>query len=129
MEEAVADSADPTGPQPDTDAIVIRTVPEEMRYDTPSFTVRAGEPVKLWFANDDYSPHNLVVGLPGSGESIGVAADQLGADGFAVAFIPEHEDILVASELLNHEDHQVIEFTAPSEPGDYAVICTFPGHR
>ncbi len=114
---------------PDADAIVIRTVPEEMRYDTPAFTVTAGESVKLWFANDDFSPHNLVIGTPGSGEAIGAAADALGADGFAAAFIPDHDDVLVASKLLTHEQHELVEFTAPVEPGDYAIICTFPGHR
>ena len=111
------------------DAIVIRTVQEEMRYDTPIFTVKAGETVKMWFANDDYIPHNLVIGLPGSGDAIGDAADAMGGDGFAAEFIPDTDQIIVATDLLSYENHQLIEFTAPSEPGDYDVICTFPGHR
>jgi azurin len=85
--------------------------------------------VKIHFANDDYMPHNLIVGQPGSTDEIGAAADALGADGFAAAFIPETDKIIVASDLLSHEKYQVIEFRAPTEPGDYDVLCTFPGHR
>ena len=115
--------------EPDADAIVIRTVVEEMRYDTPVFEVRAGEPVKIWFENDDYAPHNLLIVPPGAGDEIGSAAERLGADGFRTGFVPEDERILVASELLNFERWQVLEFVAPDEPGDYEVLCTFPGHR
>jgi len=100
-----------------------------MRYDTPIFTVKAGETVKMWFANDDYMPHNLVIGMPGSGDAIGDAADAMGGDGFAAEFIPDTDQIIAATDLLSYENHQLIEFTAPSEPGDYDVICTFPGHR
>ncbi|MDX1395918.1 MAG: GDSL-type esterase/lipase family protein [Gemmatimonadota bacterium] len=116
-------------PTPDPDAVVIRTVVDEMRYDTPLFTVRPGEPVKIWFENDDYAPHNLLITEPGTGEEIGRAADGLGADGFARGFLPESDRIVAASDLLDFREWQLLEFTAPSEPGDYDVLCTFPGHR
>ena len=115
--------------EPDDDTIVIKTVVEEMRYDTPSFTVTAGQPVKLWFENDDYSPHNLIIGRPGSMDEIGAAADAIGSDGFAREFIPDSDKIVVASGLLNYQKHEVLEFTAPTETGAYDVLCTFPGHR
>ncbi|MFT4605754.1 MAG: azurin [Rhodothermales bacterium] len=126
---AEAEEESAGSPQPDRDAIVIRTVTEEMRYDTPVFSVRAGLKVKLWFANDDYMPHNLVIGQPGSGEEIGTAADALGSNGFAAAFIPDSQNIIIGSKLLGHEDYEILEFTAPLEPGLYDVLCTFPGHR
>ena len=114
---------------PDDDAIVIRTVPEEMRYDKPSFTVTAGQSVKLWFANDDALPHNLIITQPETGDAVGDAADAMGADGFEVGFIPETDAILQSTDLLNREEHQTLEFTAPMQPGTYDVLCTFPGHR
>ncbi len=123
------EEASPDNPEPDEDAIVIRTVPDEMRYDVPTFTVQAGQSVKVWFENEDWTPHNIVVGKPGSLDEIGSAADALGADGFAAAFIPETDKIIASSELLSYQKYQVIEFTAPMEPGDYDVLCTFPGHR
>ena len=113
----------------DDGAIVIRTVAEAMRYDLEAFTVTAGQSVKVRFVNDDYTPHNLVIGKPGSGDEIGAAADRLGADGFARRFIPETDQILAATDLLNHQKSQVLEFRIPSVPGDYVILCTFPGHR
>jgi plastocyanin len=110
-------------------AIVVRAVVEAMRYDVETVTVTAGQPVTLRFVNDDYTPHNLVVGTPGSREAIGAAADRLGADGFARRFIPRTDRILAATDLLNHQKSEVLEFRAPSAPGDYEILCTFPGHR
>lgn len=109
-------------------AIVINTVPEEMRYDIKTFSVKAGSEVKLWFANPDFMPHNLVIGMPGSAEEIGPAAEALGAQGFALGFIPKSDKIIAYSKLLNYQESELMEFTAPSEPGDYDFVCTFPGH-
>ncbi|MBT5250177.1 MAG: hypothetical protein HOB33_06755 [Bacteroidetes Order II. Incertae sedis bacterium] len=109
--------------------IVVRTVMEQMRYDRPNFAVTAGETVKLRFKNNDFLPHNLLIVPPGEGETVGMAADAMGAGGFGAGFIPESSSILAFTDLLNHEAEQVIEFTAPMEPGVYDIICSFPGHR
>ncbi|MDG2142850.1 MAG: plastocyanin/azurin family copper-binding protein, partial [Planctomycetota bacterium] len=124
----VAEETSTTEPKAPAGAIAIRTVVEEMRYDRVTFTVKAGQPVKLWFYNPDYMPHNLVIGTPGSAKEIGDAAAALGAEGFAKAFIPETASILSASKLLNFGESELIEFVAPTEPGDYEFLCTFPGH-
>lgn len=126
---ADTESAVEVRPDLGDDAIVIKTVVEEMRYDMPAFTVAAGTSVTILFDNEDYTPHNLVIGQPGSGESIGAAADALGAEGFAKRFIPDSDEIIVASELLNHGKFQVLTFMAPTVAGDYDILCTFPGHR
>jgi len=52
----------------------------------------------------------------------------MGAQGFATGFVPESEDILWASKLLDNGKEEIIEFSAPSTPGDYPYICSFPGH-
>lgn len=114
---------------PNDGAIVVRTVVEAMRYDVETFSVPAGKPVKLRFVNDDYTPHNLIIGTPGSAEEIGAAADRLGSDGFAQRFTPRTDKIVVGTDLLNHQTSQLLEFRAPSVPGDYVILCTFPGHR
>jgi azurin len=43
--------------------------------------------------------------------------------------VPESKDILWSSKLIDHGKEQVIEFTAPTKPGDYPYVCTFPGHH
>ena len=114
--------------KPDADAIVIKTVMEKMMYAKTTFTVKAGQKVKIWFENPDYMPHNLIIGQPKSAEAIGNAAEKLGAKGFKNGFVPKHKMIIAATRLLNHKETQVLEFTAPTTPGDYDYLCTFPGH-
>ncbi len=113
---------------PDADAVVIRTVVDQMKFDVSSFRVKAGQPVKIWFENPDYSPHNLVIGQPNSADAIAAASQALGPMGFAVGFLPDYDKIIVATRMLNHREFQKIEFTAPSAPGDYDFLCTFPMH-
>jgi lysophospholipase L1-like esterase/azurin/glucose/arabinose dehydrogenase len=115
-------------PEPPEDAIAIRTLIDQMRFDTTEFTVQAGETVRIWFENPDYTPHNLIVGMPNSAAQIAAAAEGLGALGFAVGFLPDSDLILAATELLYHREYQVLEFTAPIDAGDYDFLCTFPNH-
>jgi azurin len=113
----------------DLTTIRIATIVEKMKYDTPELTVKAGKKIKLTFANPDLMPHNIVLVNPGKLETIATAAIALGAEGFNVGFIPKSRDIIWASKLIDHGKEQVIEFTAPTKPGDYPYVCTFPGHH
>lgn len=109
-------------------AIVIKTLPEMMKYDKKQFTVRPGADVVIVFQNDDFMPHNLIIGLPGSASEIGPKAEALGSEGFKLHFKPESDKILVASKMINYQEHEVLRFKAPSKPGRYDFLCTFPGH-
>jgi azurin len=66
---------------------------------------------------------------PGKADEVGMKAIELGASGFEKAFIPESDAILVSTKLVDHGKEQVLEFAAPSEPGAYPFVCTFPGHH
>ncbi len=110
------------------DAIVIKTIPEEMRYDKTRIAVKAGQKVKILLVNEDYMPHNLIVGQIGSAEEIGTKAEAMGAEGFKLGFIPKSDKIIAASKMIDYREGDLIEFTAPTTPGDYDIICTFPGH-
>jgi azurin/lysophospholipase L1-like esterase/glucose/arabinose dehydrogenase len=109
--------------------VTLGTVPEKMSYDLKTFEVKAGATLKVRFINHDFMPHNLVFAQPGSANAIGMAAIALGAEGFAKAFIPESDQILMASKLLASKEEQVMEFKVPSKAGDYDYLCTFPGHH
>ena len=106
----------------------VNTIVEQMKYDVTEFKVKAGKNVKLTFANPDALPHNLVIVNPGKATEVGLAATELGAEGFKLDFIPESEDILHYTKLLDQGETAVLEFTAPTTPGDYEYVCTFPGH-
>ena len=48
------------------------------------------------------------------------------ADGLLLLPISQN---LAASKLIDHRQEEVLEFTAPTQPGDYQFVCTFPGHH
>ena len=129
MEEVVAKKSGILEDTPELTTIRIATVPERMMYDVKELTVKAGKKIKLTFANPDFMPHNILLVKPGKTEEIANKALVLGAKGFEVGFVPESPDILWASKLLDNGKEQVIEFTAPTTPGDYPYVCSFPGHH
>ncbi|MBK1833019.1 PVC-type heme-binding CxxCH protein [Roseibacillus ishigakijimensis] len=113
---------------PELTTIQINTVVEKLQFDVSELTLEAGKAIKLTLANPDFMPHNLVIVKPGTADSVANAAIALGADGFKAHFVPESDDVLYATKLLGNKEIETLEFTAPSEPGDYPFVCTFPGH-
>jgi azurin len=110
---------------------VIRTVREQMRYDTPRLVVTAGQPFEIRFENVDFMPHNLVFVRPGTREKVGLASakmkpDELDDEGRA--FVPVSQDILAATKLIEPRQKTALKMTAPTEEGDYEYFCTYPGH-
>jgi putative membrane-bound dehydrogenase-like protein len=114
---------------PQLTTIRIATVPEKMMYDVTELTVKPGKKVKLTFANVDFMPHNIMLVNPGKADEVGIAAINLGAKGFDVAFVPESPEILWHSSLVDYGQQEEIEFTAPMTEGAYPYICSFPGHH
>ena len=110
--------------------LTIKVVEEQMKYDTKVITVKAGMPVVLTLENPDIMQHNLVICKPGSTEKVGKAADALARDpkGLEKNYVPQLPDVLAATKLVNPGESFTLEFTAPTKPGDYPFVCTFPGH-
>ena len=88
----------------------------------------AGSRVRLVFRNSDDMLHNFVLCSPGRGQAVGEAAMTLGIDGNAKNFVPDTDDVLYHTALTLPNASDTIFFTAPSIPGDYDYVCTFPGH-
>ena len=129
--DTVAEVAQKSGILSDTPGLTtvrIATIPERMMYDVKDFTIKPGKKVRLTFANVDFMPHNMVLTKPGKAEDVAGKALELGASGFEAAFVPKSDDIIWATKLVDYAKEQVIEFAAPSEPGAYPYVCTFPGH-
>jgi putative membrane-bound dehydrogenase-like protein len=108
----------------------INTVHEEMRYDTPYFAVEAGRPVQLVLRNEDLMPHNLVITSPGALRDVAMLAATMpsAADRKGLAYVPKTEQVLFGTRLVDSHRQDVLTFTAPSEPGEYPYVCTFPNH-
>ena len=114
---------------PELTKVRIGTIVEKMRFDLQEFEVKAGKKIELTFDNPDFLPHNVVITQPKAADEVSMAAIALGAEGFAKGYVPDHEKILIASKLLDHNQEEVLEFSAPTKPGDYEFVCTFPGHH
>ncbi|GJM20621.1 MAG: hypothetical protein DHS20C15_05360 [Planctomycetota bacterium] len=114
------------GPQ----VIVIRPVPDTLTYDLSAFTVQAGRPVELLFENTDIMPHNLLISTPGSLADVGQAGEAMAAeaDAWERAFVPDLDQVLWTTGLLQPGDQELLAFTAPQANGEYPYLCTFPGH-
>ncbi len=110
--------------------IRIGTVPERMIYDKERLAVQAGKPVEFIFTNTDNMPHNFAIIEPGSLVEVGELAEATAREEDALArnYIPTSDKILVGSRLLQPKQTQAFTFTAPTKPGIYPYVCTYPGH-
>ena len=108
----------------------LQTVPEQMLFDLSWFVVQAGKPVQIQLTNADAMPHNLVIGQPGSMQEIGTKGGAMPppADPEAKAYVLDTPLVLQSTRLVNAGDVVRLNFTAPSKPGEYVYVCTFPGH-
>ena len=118
--------ADWTGDDGDK-TILLGTLPG-LKFDTTLLTVKAGAHVRLVFRNSDDMLHNFVLCAPGRGESVGLAAMALGLDGTAKNHVPDSDDVLFHTALTLPGASDTIYFNAPTKPGDYDYLCSFPGH-
>ena len=119
------------GQEASGDEIVLRPVGNEMRYAETEFSVQSGQEVTVVFENTATTPamqHNVVI-LNSDDDAVvnrvGQAALTAGAD---AEYIPEDEAILAHTPLAQPGETVRVTFTAPTEPGTYRYICTFPGH-
>ena len=105
--------------------ITIKAVVSQLKFDLTEFSVKPGQTGRLTFENPDYMPHNLLIVSPGTADEINRLAMSAG---FAMDFVPDSEHVLFASKLLNSQESEVLEFTAPIVADKYPYVCTFPGH-
>lgn len=103
---------------------------KNLTFATPSLRVKAGEPIRLVLKNPDVVPHNWVLVKPGTLQKVGTLANQLIADPDALLhnYVPATKDVLVHTDIVAAGENSSIYFRAPTEPGRYPFLCTFPGH-
>lgn len=108
----------------------IGTIYERMAYDQETVVVQAGRPVLFVLENVDAMPHNFVITKRGRMQEVGeLAESQAQNPAFAKAnFVPRSPHILAASTLMQPQTTQRVTFEAPTEPGIYPYVCTYPGH-
>jgi uncharacterized cupredoxin-like copper-binding protein len=99
-----------------------------LKYDIVQFEVKAGSKIRLVFNNNDDMTHNVVIVAPGTGDEIGKLALNLGLKGSEMNYVPNSPKVLFHTALLQPESSESIYFVAPTKPGEYMFLCTYPGH-
>ncbi len=103
---------------------------KNLSYTVRSFTARPGEPIQLTFVNPDVVPHNCALIKPGTLSRVGDLVNKIVAEPDAALrhYIPRTDDVLVYTDIVAPQEQFTISFRAPTVPGRYPYLCTFPGH-
>lgn len=101
-----------------------------LQYQQKLLTVKPGEPLAFKLSNKDVMPHNLVIVKPGTEQKVGEAAFKMVSDPKAGEkhYVPDLPEVLHFIPVINQNQTHTLHFRAPTEPGDYPYICTYPGH-
>jgi len=118
------------GPPFEIDTRLVLGVKPMMKFDKEELQVKPGAAVELAFTNNDPMPmmHNLVLVKPGARLEIVTAAATMGAAGMANSFVPKSDKVIAFTPLVLTGNTYKLYFKAPTHPGKYEYICTYPGH-
>ena len=122
--------AAPTKPAAPVVVLDLGTKGDELAFDKTALSAAAGSKITIRFSNmagaGSGMLHNVVV-LKAGASADGVAADGIAA-GDAAGYLKAGDTrVLAFSKMIKGGEKTEFTFDAPA-PGDYAVICTFPGH-
>lgn len=108
----------------------IKSVREAMRYDTTRIVVEAGKLFEIIFENVDMMAHNIVIVQPGAREEVGTQAQTMQPvpDQEGRSYVPKSNKILAASRMVEPGQKETLKLTAPTQPGNYDYLCTYPEH-
>jgi azurin len=131
MKKKVVQEIDPLNKKRDlqNNAVAVLTIEaSQLHFDVAEFTVKAGQKVELTLDNLDLMQHNLLIVEPGSADEVAQLAIDLQEKGPAKHYIPDSKKVLYATRLVNGNSKEILKFNAPTLPGNYQFVCTFPGH-
>ena len=86
--------------------------------------------MQIVLVNEDLMPHNLVIATNGALQEVAEEGAIVGpnpADG-GKPYVPKSEKVLFATDMVQSRQQERLTFEAPSEPGEYPYVCTFPRH-
>lgn len=108
------------------------TANDSMKFNVTRFEVKAGQDMKVILTNIGSMPkqamgHNFVL-LKKTADA--AAFSQAAVAAAATEHIPAslQDQIIAHTKLLGPKQTDEIAFKAPTEPGEYTFICSFPAH-
>lgn len=103
-----------------------------MKFNLTRFEVKAGQEVKVTLTNLGSLPkaamgHNLVLLTKGTDPKAFADAAVMAA---ATDYIPASlsGQVIAHTKMLGPKQSDEITFKAPTEPGEYHFLCSFPAH-
>ncbi len=110
--------------------LTVGTRPHRMEYDRTLIACEPGRRIVLTLENTDEMPHNLVLVQPGQLETLGILAERESVlpEAQKRGYVPQSENIIAATKLIQPGDSGRLSLTAPTVPGVYPFVCTYPGH-
>jgi azurin len=120
-------AAAPSGPR-----TIELTAGDTMKYNTTAIEAKPGEDIKVVLTNIGTQPvqvmgHNWVLLKAGSDAA---AFDAAAVNAKDTGYIPPalKDQVIAHIDLLGPRKSGEVEFTAPTVPGEYPYLCTFPAH-
>jgi len=108
------------------------TANDQMKYSINEMRASPGELLSVTLINVGKMPkmamgHNWILLRQGTDPLAYVSA---GAAAAATDYEPPSlaNQVIVSTHLLGPGERQTVTFNAPSEPGEYTYVCSFPGH-
>lgn len=110
--------------------VALKTIPGAMQYDIKEIKAKPGEVLEITLENPDSLQHNLLIVAPGKMSEVGVAADKMGetVEGKSCQFVPNLPSVLTVMGLVDPGKTGKLWIAAPTKPGTYSYVCTYPGH-
>lgn len=125
-------AAAPAAPAAPAVAIIELTANDSMKFSATHFEVSAGQEVKVTLTNLGTMPkvamgHNFILLKKGTDlKAFTDAAIMAAATDYVPAALADQ--IIAHTKLLGPKQSDEITFKAPTEPGEYPFICSFPAH-
>jgi azurin len=111
-------------------AITLGVISGQMMFTQTAIAARPGQRIEITLNNTDDMPHNLVLFRRGTfadyEKELFGSLNEPNAQ--LRGFVPDSPNVVVASRLLNPGESTVVTFDAPTDPGEYPFVCSFPGH-
>jgi len=127
-----AASSAPTAPAADGKRAINLTADDTMKFNLAEIRAKPGEALRLTLKNIGQMPkqvmgHNWVLVKPMSDSDLN--AFGMKASTVAPDYLPgDRSSVIAHTKLIGGGESDTIEFNAPSAPGEYPFLCTFPGH-
>jgi len=113
-------------------ATIELTANDSMKFNQTRFEVSAGQDVKVTMTNLGTMPkvamgHNFILLKKGTDLKAFTDAAIMAA---ATDYVPASlaDQIIAHTKLLGPKQSDEVTFKAPTEPGEYPFICSFPAH-